>query len=460
MPTEQRVRFIYVDAGNINLFPLPPQEITIWVAYETQVDKTDLIWAEIVGTEELKAGVLLASIGAPWAAKFVGDKKILGIRLASPRENITYQRCCICQEFINRNLLSMVGRALICQVCSSIHLACSKCDEWVKYDKASKDKQGQVLCPECTKLYDVCPNCGSWRSPRPDKKCPKCSSARSHSQEQAEQSEVARYRSGLSSQVHDYSHKPIAIFHPSKDNTSLFFGVELEVDDINNNELCSAKLVGLSNEENLFYLKYDGSIHRGFEIVTHPCTLEFHKEGIPWKDIKKICIALGGRSHETTTCGLHVHFNSNFFGKPMSEGWNINTLKLLNITNHFWRQIVKFSRREPADLQRWASRFYEDFKATPENTSKIEGLISGGVRHRAINITRPERTIEVRLFKGTLNESTIFATLEFLDFLLKWIKTSSVDEIYNLTWEKLVSYMDFVKYPELKEYLIRRKLCV
>jgi hypothetical protein len=282
---------------------------------------------------------------------------------------------------------------------------------------------------------------------------------------------LERYRSGLIVNVHDHSHRPDPLFYPDKDITgnTLYLGVELEVDNfrITKNSAgiisqgafkASETIHAIDPYEKLMYLKYDGSIRKGFEIVTHPCTMLYHTTQFPWNDIRKACISNGGRSHETTSCGLHVHFNSNFFGTPSSEPWNINVLKLLNISNHFWGQIVKFSRRDMQSLNEYAARYREDFKVTKDNMGKIKEL-GGTGRYRAINLSHPSTTLEIRLFKGTLNDRTLFATFQFVDHLVNWAKKASVEDVNDITWEKFVETIDRKQCPELIEYLVRRKLC-
>ena len=55
------------------------------------------------------------------------------------------------------------------------------------------------------------------------------------------------------------------------------------------------------------YIKHDGSIDEGFEIVTHPMSLDYHKNNMPWERIFEKALAMDYRSHQTSTCGLHIH---------------------------------------------------------------------------------------------------------------------------------------------------------
>lgn len=70
--------------------------------------------------------------------------------------------------------------------------------------------------------------------------------------------------------IQNYGYKPEPIFYGSGDR---FFGVELEIDDggklSDNADIILA--AGNSDAEHI-YIKSDGSLERGMEIVTHPMT--------------------------------------------------------------------------------------------------------------------------------------------------------------------------------------------
>ncbi len=66
------------------------------------------------------------------------------------------------------------------------------------------------------------------------------------------------------------------------------------------------------------YIKSDGSLDDGMEIVSHPMTLDFHKQ-FCWKEIMRKAISLGYRSHQTGTCGLHIHVNRDSLGEDHDD---------------------------------------------------------------------------------------------------------------------------------------------
>ena len=72
----------------------------------------------------------------------------------------------------------------------------------------------------------------------------------------------------------DYKPKPVFYGQVTR-----FFGVELEVDD--GGEDCDYAEQLLSITGKRMYIKHDGSLDEGFEMVTHPMTLEYHCRDFP-----------------------------------------------------------------------------------------------------------------------------------------------------------------------------------
>jgi len=255
--------------------------------------------------------------------------------------------------------------------------------------------------------------------------------------------------------VYNYSYKPTPNFLPSHKESWLYLGVELEIDDFSDVEAASRAIKEISKKETLFYLKEDGSLSTGFEVVTHPATLKYHKDKMPWPEIIKLAKEYGGRSHDTSSCGLHVHFNNTFFGKSEEEQ-DFNTLKLLFVVDKFWPELVKFSRREYDNLQRWAKKMNEKLTLDDEGMRTMKGFkedtVEDSDKYQAINLIN-ENTIEVRIFRGTLKHETILATLELVDFIAHFVKLYSTRLLYRMSWADFVEKIPKNRYGNLVEYL-------
>ncbi len=100
----------------------------------------------------------------------------------------------------------------------------------------------------------------------------------------------------------DYSYKPDPIF---RGNGKRYFGVELEIDNGGKDDDNACELLDTANRdcENI-YIKTDSSLSDGLEIVTHPMTLDYHLNSMPWEDICDMALKLGYMSHKTKTSGI------------------------------------------------------------------------------------------------------------------------------------------------------------
>jgi len=114
--------------------------------------------------------------------------------------------------------------------------------------------------------------------------------------------------------LHDYKPEQY-VLHGS----APYLGVELEIDGVGGNYGENAASIfdaaGIPRDETVAYVKEDGSLHAGIEIVTHPGGIEWHLQEFPWRELCKAAKELGYRSHDAGTCGLHVHVCKEAFGQ-------------------------------------------------------------------------------------------------------------------------------------------------
>jgi hypothetical protein len=143
-------------------------------------------------------------------------------------------------------------------------------------------------------------------------------------------------------------------------------------------------------------LKDDGSLSYGIEIATQPASMFEHKARLTRLFAN---LPRGLRSWRERSCGLHIHVSRS----PLSELTIAKTVCFVN-ANHNRRFIRLIAGRE--------SNSY----------CKIETKKLGSAakynddRYEAINLQN-DRTIEFRLFKGTLRQASVFKALEFTDAL-------------------------------------------
>lgn len=158
--------------------------------------------------------------------------------------------------------------------------------------------------------------------------------------------------------IEDYYYKPDPIFYGKG---TRYFGVELEVDGAGKCDDNAENVMSIGNRKvNHIYCKHDGSLDDGFEIVTHPMTLEYHMQSMPWENVLDELRVMGYLSHKTSTCGLHVHVNRNSFGETIAEQ-DTCIARVLYFFEKHWDELLKFSRRTARQLDRWAARYgYKD----------------------------------------------------------------------------------------------------
>ena len=254
--------------------------------------------------------------------------------------------------------------------------------------------------------------------------------------------------------IRNYSYKPEPIFYGSG---NLFIGVELEIDRGGECNDCAERVMNVANVmgEHI-YCKHDGSLEEGFEIVTHPMTLEYHLENFNWRGVLKKAAEMGYLSHKTRTCGLHCHVNRNAFGETDYEREAVIARIVYFVEKH-WNELLRFSRRTEASINRWASR-YGISENTKETYKKAKDRCLG--RYVAVNLEN-YHTVEFRLFRGTLRYETLAATLQLVDEICNVCTKNSDDQIEKLTWGEFVSKIkgkdELVLYLKSKQLYINEK---
>lgn len=249
----------------------------------------------------------------------------------------------------------------------------------------------------------------------------------------------------------NYSYKPVPHFLFSETSmelpgTTMLYGIELEVECRKNSNLETLVKTILEFPQRIFYCKKDSSIDFGFEIVSHPGSFKWWKENI--RTVEKVLSIRnnGFRSFDTTTCGIHIHMDKDLF-----------TPSDLQKVHDFFRYnpgfILMVSQRHKNKLERWAGIYHPgDAKVYYKCINKR----GNSERHVAINLN-PERTVEIRIFRGTLNTRSFYKNIEFCDALYLFIKEVSMREC---TLENFLKFVIFnkEKYNNLFEFLKSRSM--
>lgn len=351
-------------------------------------------------------------------------------------------------------------------------LYCSHCGALIREDDDYEEVNGEIVCTDCFEHHTTtCDRCGEtiWTDDSYGDeyttlcrhcyenhytRC-SCCDALLHEDDayhldgydycsECYHEEVDRNRS-----IHDYGYKPEPIFYG---NSKRFFGVELEIDGAGKDSDNADEILSIANKDNEhIYIKGDGSLDDGMEIVTYPMSLDCHKD-FCWQEIMKKAVSMGYRSHQTSTCGLHIHVNRNSLGETHDEQELVISHILFFVETH-WAELLRFSRRSEYSMNRWAARYgYE--KTGREILDKAKKGNNG--RYAAVNLMNYS-TIEFRLFRGTLKHNTLIAALELVNEICDLAMHLTEDDIGKMSWSEFV---EGIEAPELIQYLKERRLYI
>ena len=269
------------------------------------------------------------------------------------------------------------------------------------------------------------------------------------------------------------------------ESTPLYMGIELEVDTStrnrddmddeeytdddqrydqdNHNYNSNYALHIMGGGKDTIFTKTDGSLNNGFEIVSHPMTLAKHLRTMQWQKGMEFLTKMGYKSHNTSTCGLHIHINRNFFGSKSVQG--INGAKIAYLLEKNRNDVVKFTRRRSEELERWA-RFGDMTRWFNSATPRTKSMLSTAFRSQysprnkyvALNTIHSE-TFEFRIFKGTLNFGTLVASMQFVDNLARIVKDipnndTMFEALDKIKFDDIINYRP---YAELTAYWDKRK---
>ena len=170
----------------------------------------------------------------------------------------------------------------------------------------------------------------------------------------------------------------------------------------------------------------DGSLDSGFEMVTGYTGLDVHAQQLAFFKGRFV----GAKSHNTSTCGLHVHvckagmslLHASKLVLFINDEKNHDLMRAIarrtessfsqfkdkNVDKAWIKDAIKTAHPETrAEREDDNDRVYRN---ESRKRNALRNLNSS--RYEALNFNN-EKTIEFRLFKGTLKYSTIMACLEF-----------------------------------------------
>lgn len=258
--------------------------------------------------------------------------------------------------------------------------------------------------------------------------------------------------------IHDYGFTPNELlFHHGDGHTThnhhksdeVMFGIELETEYTGGHSLSLAVNYINRNTSPLVYLKSDGSINYGFEIVTNPMSLQYLQvHGKPYADMLKYLRTNGYRAWKTSTCGLHIHISKLSFDDTRHE------MKFIYFMFKNKKELITFAGRNSG----FARYDYDAFinagdplwrGGKPNIFECLKGVMKDGeyapgAYERNLAVNRMNRdTHELRIFRPSLRMETVLAYMEFAHCLFSYSQVLSSHEILKnqgLNFRPLMEY--------------------
>lgn len=324
------------------------------------------------------------------------------------------------------------------------YFQCDDCSSWLNNDNSYTNADGNGVCESCYDNYNTCEQCGdTCRNENihynRDSGCNYCNDC---------------WQGDNDSLIKDYSFKPSShntIFTKMEYENTMYLGIELEV-ECNSNDTPSSKAelvkswLDKHNVGDLVYFKEDGSLNNGFEIVFMPMTLKGIHKKFPMRRFLAYLQDLKLTSHNKGTCGLHVHLSR----KNLSDN-EVYKGKLF-----FYQcqsQLKKLSARTNGDRDDpfHYCQFDNNMPFMDENRC---GHFS------AFNISN-SKTVEIRIFRGTLIYERFLASLQFSDAFGEYIQKVGIAYMKrgNNIWGDFIAWVrKSGKYNQFLKYVVKKRI--
>jgi len=333
------------------------------------------------------------------------------------------------------------GRELWCESCTDYYAQwCDSCEEYGR-DSTNYIADREVSwCQSCTDYSATyCDNCNEYT----ESGCGECNNSRV---------------------IHDYSYRPDPIFHSTDSESRLFFGLEVEVESSRGRFDESSEYAYQLEALELAYLKHDGSLNYGFEIVTHPMTHDFYKNEATelFNVIEGLRTNYRVKSWDTQTCGVHIHISRTGF----NGGAHMHRfLNLVYSNPDFYQAIAgrssdRWAKFTDVETYNHVKDEFGYWQRGPKFRSFKEKIDNGrhSDRYSAVN-TQNRETLEMRIFRGTVNSGTLKSYLDLAHASVEYTRVMSIQQVREgaLSTELFMTYIASNPdlYPELNERMVR-----
>ncbi|WP_231855927.1 hypothetical protein [Nocardia cyriacigeorgica] len=303
---------------------------------------------------------------------------------------VGWSRCDDCSRR-SPDIISIVSGGDVCLGCVTDYSTCDDCDAYA--NSLNETDGGRWVCANCEyDDYTDCADCDLLIL-RDETYCNRCRDDHSPDHDG----------------IYRYDYKPTPVFHGEG---PLFLGLEIEI-KTPSDVLSDAAHTAVNQLGELAYLKQDGSISCGFELVTHPMAYDFARARFPWALLTDLR-ALGAYTDDNV--GIHVHVSRTGFSSPA------HAYRWLKFVYRNEDAVVRLARRRSDS---WAM-FCPNARSRALADAKGRSTITR--RYQAIN-TLPEHTFELRVFASSLRPRQVLAALAFAAASVEYTRGLTAAEI-------------------------------
>jgi len=209
------------------------------------------------------------------------------------------------------------------------------------------------------------------------------------------------------------------------------YGIELEVENVResvtNNEMAERcwKIA-----RDFCWYNRDASLNCGFEIITQPFTWGWYKQN------RELFIKLlselknnGFESYNPGTCGIHIHISKAGF---ISDVHLFKFLKIFYDNYKFLKVISQRDNKSTHGNCQWGG-----CRERNDNLIDKAKAKRGFDRYTAANLEN-DKTIEIRIFRGTLKEESFFKNIEFVRSCVEFSAVTGVKDVNVENFVKFV----------------------
>lgn len=335
-------------------------------------------------------------------------------------------------------------------LCEDCGITCNSCGDRVE-EQIITGINGQIVCPDCLENYHhQGPGCGNWTSDTEGNYCSECMENRGECNNCGDpdwNDNLIWYNDEEiyclqcippKNNILPYDENPLDHLSFLPNPSGVYLGVELEVECPGEDKEKKAGEVLDQMGGREVICKEDGTLSNGFEIVSRPACLQGHRK--IWDKLFEN-VPDGLVSFDSKNCGLHVHVDRSLLTKEQIE------------------RIVEFVNAEENEkfVTIVAQRRSDSYAKLKPGKKEV----FSNDRYEAVNLMN-DKTIELRIFKGSLKKESFFKSVEFTDALVAFCGD---EEEKEMTYKAFCSWFSKDYYPNLANFLaehnyIKESVCV